>query len=933
MRKLISYAVTLIAIFQGLDAFSQAVPADSKTIIGHLDNGLTYYIRPTTSNAGKADFYIVHNVGALQEEDNQNGLAHFLEHMAFNGTKHYPEKSIFPFLASEGVRFGYNINAYTSRYETVYYLTSVPMVRESFTDSVLTVIKDWSCNISCEEDALNAERGVISEEWRRRDDTRSRMAMQQNRLLYKGSKHEKRSVLGTLEVINGFKREEILDFYHRWYRPDLQAVIVTGDFDAADMEARVKRMFGDIPASVNPEPKNPFTPVAIESPLFENLCDKDFKFYAFKVFHRHGFPSKEQRSSTYWMKDMLCRQMVTCIIEERLKEAVKEKGCPVRSAVAVTNANNVEFYSTQFTITPKSEDQMEEALIFYETHLQRLLQHGFSEDEMEAARYKMVRKYKLDVEVFEDQLSTKEIADACKENFLRSYPCIYTGEKNRLMMKQLRTITADDIKQYIQTMFVDSEKIYSGTTNINKEYKIPSKERMLCIIDSVSQIKLEPKYVEYKSVDLSVQAQECKIVKSKECKEGEEWTLSNGVVVYWTPSEEVQSDTHFAIKIQYKSGYSALEQKGSATERAAISYMDRNGGLRGVGRFTMNNMAQFAGVKMIVNEDRYSFDMHLMSDRENADKAMRMAILQLTEPYFGEESTLKEYKDSRLSSLKKKAEAQIDFKKRAREAKYGNHVSVRSTEAKDIEALNMDLIKRVWDEYLRGDISIYVSSDMSRKEVQSLICKYLGALPINKEKLPKAEIFRPTYKGMNTLQETQPKTSAPKSEVEYQFLGKTKLSEKQLLCFEILDYVMSTRYVNLIREERGGTYHVSFATEWYPESEYFESRVNFQTRPEMTEMLVKDVEEELQRVVEGGVSQEEFDNAVKFLRKYRNEKQERYRNSLTHKNQRRHFMINYGINLDYDFDQVISSIKPQDIHKLARKIQKSDKMLTIYTEN
>ena len=204
--------LALCAMAAFVTASAQTIPADADFRVGKLNNGLTYYLCHNSNPAGCAEFYIAHNVGALQEEDNQNGLAHFLEHMAFNGTKNYPDKGLLEFLAAEGVRFGYNVNAYTAKTETVYNLSNVPLVRDSFIDSVLMVLHDWSCDISCEQQALDDERGVISEEWRLGDDSRSRMALQQTKLIYRGSKQAERNVIGTLEVINGFKRQEILDF-------------------------------------------------------------------------------------------------------------------------------------------------------------------------------------------------------------------------------------------------------------------------------------------------------------------------------------------------------------------------------------------------------------------------------------------------------------------------------------------------------------------------------------------------------------------------------------------------------------------------------------------------------------------------------------------------------------------------------------------------
>ena len=300
----------LAALICSFCLFSQPIASDPEFKVGKLSNGLTYYLCHNEIPAGTAEFYIAHNVGALQEEDNQNGLAHFLEHMAFNGTRHYPDKRILEFLADEGVRFGYNVNAFTSKTETVYNLSNVPLVREGFIDSVLMVLRDWSCDISCEQKALDDERGVISEEWRLGDDSRSRMANQQTNLIYRGSKQAERNVIGTLEVINGFKRQEILDFYHKWYRPDLQAIIVVGDFDADEMERRIRRIFSDIPAAVNPEPKGTYIPPAMTEPLFEDMTDPEIRYQAFKAIYRQDNPYKLHSDESYF-KDELCSYVIT----------------------------------------------------------------------------------------------------------------------------------------------------------------------------------------------------------------------------------------------------------------------------------------------------------------------------------------------------------------------------------------------------------------------------------------------------------------------------------------------------------------------------------------------------------------------------------------------------------------------------------------------
>ena len=363
---------------------AQPIPDDPDIRVGRLDNGMTFYLCHNEMPAGRAEFYIAHHVGALQEEDNQNGLAHFLEHMAFNGTKHYPDKGILDFLAKEGVRFGYNVNAFTTKTETVYNLSEVPLVRDSFVDSVLMVLHDWSCDISCEQQALDDERGVISEEWRLSQDSRSRMALQQTNLIYKGSKQTERTVIGTLEVINGFKREEILDFYHKWYRPDLQALVVVGDFDVDEMEGRVRRLFSDIPAAVDPEPKGSYVPPIQPEPIFADMTDPEIKYQAFKALYKQRSAFTDRRDEAFY-KDYLCRMIVSSVVADRFRERCKDKLSPVQNATLVTNAYKPDMYVSLATVVPRKKEGLEDCLRFTEREIRRLLRHGISPDELEIA--------------------------------------------------------------------------------------------------------------------------------------------------------------------------------------------------------------------------------------------------------------------------------------------------------------------------------------------------------------------------------------------------------------------------------------------------------------------------------------------------------------------------------------------------------------------
>ena len=237
--------------------WNEALPTDSKVLVGKLPNGMTYYLRHNEEPKERASFYIIRNAGALLENDDQDGLAHFLEHMAFNGSKNFPGNSMIATLERHGISFGGNLNAYTTQDETVYNISSVPVKDEALIDTCLLVLHDWSYYLTLSDEEIDEERGVITEEWRTRNNSSSRMRNQIMPVILKGSKYAERDVIGDLNVIQNFKPEVIREFYHKWYRTDLQAIAIVGDFDVAKMEQKIKDVFSSIPAIKNPE-KRPF---------------------------------------------------------------------------------------------------------------------------------------------------------------------------------------------------------------------------------------------------------------------------------------------------------------------------------------------------------------------------------------------------------------------------------------------------------------------------------------------------------------------------------------------------------------------------------------------------------------------------------------------------------------------------------------------------
>lgn len=245
----------LLMVCAAVQAQMGPIPVDKDVRIGQLDNGLTYYIRHNNWPENRANFYIAQNVGSIQEEESQRGLAHFLEHMCFNGTDNFPGNGVIRFCESIGVEFGNDLNAFTSIDKTVYNIDNVPTTRESALDSCLLILHDWADGLTLDPEEIDKERGVIHEEWRLRTSASNRMFERNLEALYPGSKYGRRFPIGKMEVIDNFKPQELRDYYEKWYHPTNQAIVVVGDVNVDHIEAKIKELFSGI--------KNPENQIAV----------------------------------------------------------------------------------------------------------------------------------------------------------------------------------------------------------------------------------------------------------------------------------------------------------------------------------------------------------------------------------------------------------------------------------------------------------------------------------------------------------------------------------------------------------------------------------------------------------------------------------------------------------------------------------------------
>ena len=938
LRKLAILAASLI----GTSLMAQErIPDDPDTTIGKLENGLTYYLRHNTENKGCADFYIIHNVGALQEEDNQNGLAHFLEHMAFNGTERYPDKTILNFLEKDGVRFGYNVNAYTSRTETVYNISAVPQARESFVDSVLFILHDWSCAISCEENALNAERGVISEEWRRKDEPRALMAELQNNLIYRGAKHTKRNVLGTLDIINGFKRQEILDFYHKWYRPDLQAIAIVGDIDVEEMEKRVKEIFSKIPAQQNPAQKETYLIPAQDGPIFENMLHPMVKVNTLKIIHKQPFPSRQMRGTMEFYKDLALRNVVTEILKERFTRVTAKEDCPARHIALVTNKLSSDFYTSMFTISPKKENLQEECLALYAKELKRSLDHGFSADELQAAKFQASKRATNGSG--EETVKNGEWIKSCLEHFLRGEALISPAEKKELQAMMIAEVTAEEVFEYMHKMFRDSEKIYSYTIDQKKKDILPSAERMKEILAQAEATSTSPEYPEFAKINLDVTYNNavtaCRNRKDDSCYIEDLCAGKRGPQGKRMKVEPVKASNHMVIKAIFDTGFKALPQDNLESARVAAAYITRNFGFRNYTRKDLRDSPVTGNISITMDIERDESAITVLCGKEDVENAVKMLYLTITEPYFDSEKNLEKFKAAQIKALEKGKSDKTAFDDKIRSIRYADNPWRREIKAEHYKALDMTLIRDVFERSFgdAGKLTVYVCDDLSHEEsLASDLRNMIASLPVKESKdavKGRKQKSWPLYKGRHSYMEGRALKTVPKSEVKLSYKYDIKLKNKEFVILDILDYIMDARCMNKIREERGGTYSVTFSTEVFNEGKVAESSIEFQTRPEMTDLLVNDAKTLVKEMAENGPAEAEFENARKYLAKHHSELQARYRQNLSRKLNSYVMKDRYGIDKEKDYLVLLEKASIRDVRKMAAKIAKGDSMLSVYTEN
>ena len=894
----------------------QHFPIDPAVRMGTLPNGMKYYIYKNDKPKGLADFYIIHNVGAIQEDDSQNGLAHFLEHMAFNGTKNLPGKDMLDYFQANGVEFGRDINAMTGMDDTQYMIQNIPMLREGIIDTAIMAIADWSNGVALLGKEIDNERGVILEEKRTGDTPQRRVQEKMLSVLYNGSKYATRNVIGTEEILKNFKHSEIRDFYTKWYRPDLQAVIVAGDIDVDAIEAKIKKVMGAIPTPKNATPKEVYLLKPYEKDFVKLIQDKESTSSSVLVVSNTlSMPNKYNDTPVAIMKDMI-NYAAQSIISERYSELSKLADAPFISASmgmqGMTPMNDI------FVIEATAKDgQLPRAIEAATKELTRLRKFGVTDDEIERFKSNMLKNVQTEYDNRADR-KTKEIIQEIIGNYTKNSPILTPEMSYQLYTSVISQMTKEIVNNGIKQLYVDVPSAIIAMTP-DKEGAIPTEASLLAAYNSGKNATVTaPKYEKITRPLLEKQPESVKIKKESKDEMGNTvWTLRNGAKVI-VKSTDFRAD-EIMFTATAKGGFNMVEDSKVISAKMLPNLL----GISGLGTFTKTELGKVLTGKSVEASktiSEYSHGIKGESTKSDIKTMFELIYLSYTAQLLPENDF--NLLMSRIKSTIENQESQPGyiFQGEYLKALYGDNERVKLLGKDNVNKINLKDIKATNDMLFDGvsGMTFIFTGSIDEKILKPLVEKYIASLPKGGKKHNKATSVK--LKEGKLDKKIPVKQISPKVSYNATFYSKDikDMSLEKTIAASLLNDILQVKYTKSVREELGATYGVGTDVSYtrVPEKRYTIS-IWFDTNDEKLDAASKQVKKDIEDIINGSNIDEELDIA-------RGAKMKNFEKTVVSSNnawiQYIHNFNMYGINYPKDYMNTLKSITSNEVRELAKEI-------------
>ncbi len=810
LRKLFVAVALLTTGFASAQQMPE-IPVDSGVRIGKLDNGLTYYLRHNNNPEKKANFYIAQRVGSIQEDDSQQGLAHFLEHMAFNGSEHFPSGKMIEYLQTIGVQFGRSLNAYTSIDRTVYYIADVSTERQSALDSCVLVLRDWSSGITAEPAEIEKERDVIHNEYRMRNTPSQRMIERALPTLFQGSKYGYRMPIGKMEIVDNFKPEELIAYYKKWYRPDNQALVIVGDIDVDYTENLIKKLFSDI--KVAPDAAKVVDEVVPDNEQAIYVAEKD-KEQQYPVLmlsmKRDPIPAEMKKTMAYLVTDYL--SSLTCsMLNSRFSEMAQQPDCPFVQAM-VQDGNYLQLARTKealMLIGVAKEGKEIETMQAVMREAKRVRDFGFTATEFARAKADYMSSLEK-MYTNRDKMKNEQFANDYIENFLENDPIPSVEDLYQTMNMLVQQLPFEVVNQYAQQIINTDDKnlvayqmeqekdgkTYVAPEAMKKATEAVRAEKLTAWVDNVKE---EPLMAQMPAKGKIVKETENKTLGYKELK------LSNGARVILKKTDFKDDEVMF--QAEAKGGMSLFGKEDNMN----LQLIEPAQMYSGLGNFSKSELdkalaGKNASVRLSVKEDRqYISGRSVPKDLETLFQLVYLTMTNINK----DEKSMASFVNQMQMVLKNKSlNPQLVYQDSLESTKNCGNPLYRLPEVEDITKFDYDralqMLKQLYGN--GGQFTYTFVGNFDEQTIRPLIEQYIASLPAGKA--VKTKDVRTFFKG-NRDNRFEKKMETPQAQTTV--IWKTDkmpytLENKVLL--SAASQVLTRVYLRTIREEESAAYNV-----------------------------------------------------------------------------------------------------------------------------
>ena len=808
LKKVFAAAIVLLTAGQAMAQMMPPIPVDKNVRIGHLDNGLTYYIRHNNLPEHVASFYIAQKVGSINENDDQRGLAHLLEHLAFNGSEHFQGNSLQEYLQSIGVEYGRNLNAYTSIEKTVYYFTDVPTTRTSAVDSCMLILKDWSNGISLTKEAINSERDVVHNEYRMRMVGQQRILERALPKLYPNCKYGVRMPIGLMSVIDGCDPETLRAYFRKWYRPDNQAVIIVGDIDVDHVEAQIKKLFGGIKVPADAAKIIPVEVPDNDQAIYVVDKDKEQQMDLLQIFMKHdATPDSLKNGVDYLLKGYM-DNLFASMINARFSEKSQEPTCPYLQAGC--NIGDYLLSSTKAalsTYAAAKQGQVKEAYAAVMRELKRVRDFGFTATEYQRAKdefmSRMEKAYSNRDKMKNEQFTTQYV-----DHFTGNEPIPSVEDEYQIYQMLVPHIPVTAINQYAKQLVCDNDTNLVTLAMMREAEGVvyPTEQELAGIVKQVRSEKLEAYVDNVKQEPLIAQLPKAGKIKStiEDKKLGfKTLTLSNGAKVVLKKTDFKNDEIKFSATANV--GYSAFNKADNI--QAFMGSMLLNAS--GLGKFSSNDLEKaLAGKQASV---AYSFTpfkhgLEGNSTPKDIETLMQLIYLKMTALSKDEKSANNLISTIKTALANQSKNPQMVYQDSLQSTIYMGNKLARIPSSAEVEAVSYDRAIELGRQYFSNakDFTFFFIGNYDEATLLPLIEQYIASIPSKGAKLKNKAIPVATGEVKNIFTKSM---ENPMSQVTEIWYALTPYTLQSTVLADISARLLQMDYLRNIREKLSAAYH------------------------------------------------------------------------------------------------------------------------------